>query len=366
MPLFDTINSLSNYYKVIVVSLNTAPLNYRYEEGIKLIKISSNRPLYFAFVEFVYRIFECLIKNRIALLMCFDMNAFVGASIAKLLFKKVPVMYHQYETNLIHEIPKYKIVYLIKSMEKFFVKDVSMLSFVEPYRAKAFLEDSNLKFNYVVFDNYPKILRTIPPLNKQIKEIKERGHRIVLHRGPIGDGNDVDIYETIKSIKFWTLDTVFIIQGHLSTEDKDVYRKIIIQEEVEDRVIFVPFIMDYNDLLGVVACADVGLVLYKPKTINRIHGTPVKLYDYFACGIPAIVPQSMKYISEIVINNDLGFTYLPSNIEDIGKTITKLLEHPDRKIMGQNARKLHLEKFNHEHQFSKILNSIKSVIEHTI
>jgi len=364
MPLFDTINSLSSHYNIIVIQLDTLPLNYKYSEGIKLIKINRNRPLPFTFIEFIYRIFECLIKNKINLLMCFDMTAFVGASIAKISFKKIPTMYHQYETVLTPEIPRYKILYFIKSLEKFFVKNISMLSFVEPYRAKTFLEDSNLKFDYVVFDNYPKTLRTIPPLNRQIKEIKENGHRIVLHRGPISNGDDIDIYETIQSMKFWALDAALIIQGPLSEKDKSACRKIIIQEQVEDRVIFIPFIMDYNDLFSIIACADIGLVLYKPKTINRIHGTPVKLYDYFACGVPVIVPQSMKYISEIVTNNNLGFTYLSSNIEDLGKTIKKLLEHPNRKIMGQNARKLHLERFNHEHQFSQILSSIKNIIKH--
>ena len=127
---------------------------------------------------------------------------------------------------------------------------------------------------------------------------------------------------------------------------------------MEARVIFAPFTRTREELLEYTVAADVGLILYQPIETNRKYVAPCKLYDYFSCGVPVIVPQALPYISEMVNKLKVGLCYSESKPEAIGKTICELLQNPARKTMGQNARREHLSSLNFETQFQPLMNEI--------
>ncbi len=371
-PVYDAICFLSEKYNVTVVQRNAIPLNYSYPTNVTIYKVGSglkhneNTTLVKTIVEyfqFIFKIRILLKQNKCLFLLLYDMNAFVAGNLATFFLRKPPIFYHQNETVLSYEIPPTRFFYFIKRLEMFFAKSCALLSFVEPNRAKLFLKDAGFERDYIIVDNCPKRIEKIPMPYKELEKYKTKGCKIILHRGPIGDGSSLDIHETLRSIKHWPLNSIFVIQGYRTQAEENKCIKITKEESIQDRVVFLPFISSYLELLEVVAAADVGLVLYKPNDVNRTHATPVKLYDYLACGVPAIVPKSMLYISDLIDSLKVGFSYENSKSESIGEVISKLLEHPDRNKMIENARKTHLDKLNYEYQFSLLFNAISKIVK---
>ena len=368
----DAIYLLSKEFKVVVVSRNAKPLNYLYPENVVIYRIGSPVdfgeyyiPLYkkiFDCLKFICKLRQELKRAEVSLLFCYDLLGFVAGCIASRFLPKKPIVYHQNETRLLSEIPKRRFLYWIKRLEICFLRSVDILSFPEPNRAKLFLKDANSNKDVTIIENCPPKLLQVPSMTQEMENLKLSGHRIVLHRGPIGMGNTIDIHEAIYSIKFWPSDAIFVILGLRTNEEEEACKKIIKQENLEGRVIFIPFVPTQNELLQYTASADVGLVLYKPIEVNRKYVAPCKLYDYLACGVPVIVPKSLPYLSEMVNRLGVGLSYFESTSEAIGKTICELLERPDRKKMGEKARQAHLSNLNFETQFAPLFEAIRNAI----
>ena len=324
-------------------------LNYYKKTQFKLI---------LEFFEFIYKLRANLKKNKCSLLLCYDIYGFVAGWIASRFLRRFPVFYHQNETVLLREVAISRSFYWLKCLEIFFAGKANILSFPEPNRARLFLEDATFKKDVIIIENCPMKLIDLPKCSPQIEKLKSDGYKIVFHRGPIGNGSTIDIHETIRSIKFWPQTSMLVIVGFRTEEEEEICRKIMREEKIEDRLVFAPFVRTKEELLQYTVAADVGLVLYKPIEINRKYVAPCKLYDYFSCGVPVIVPSALPYLSKMVSDLGVGFSYLESTPEAIGMTISKLLNHPDKKAMGEKARNEHLSRLNFETQFQFLMNEI--------
>lgn len=367
-PVYDAICLLAKQFNVIVVHRNSESLDYEYPTNVVVYKVGkeikldkynkTKLELFFEFYEFIFKIRVNLRKYRASLLFCYDLNAFVAGSIASRFLGRLPIFYHQNETVLLKEISISRPFYWLKYLEMFFAKKVNVLSFPEPNRARLFLEDADIEKDVIIVENCPMKLIELPKCSSQVKKLKSNGCKIVFYRGPIGDGSSIDIHETIRSIKFWPPNAVLVIVGFRTSKEEELCRDIMREENVEDRVIFAPFVRTIEELLQYTVAADVGLVLYKPLEINRKYVAPCKLYDYCSCGVPVIVPSALPYLSKMVSDLGVGLSYLESTPESIGMTISKLLNHPDKKIMGEKARKEHLSRLNFETQFKPLMDEI--------
>ena len=225
-----------------------------------------------------------------------------------------------------------------------------------------FLEDAGLKKEVMVIENCPRKLLEIPRYAPQMQKLKESGFQIVLHRGPINKIG-VDIEEVIASIKFWTKNTILVLVGVHKGEQEKVCREIANRENMSDRVLIVTYVPTQKELFEYIAAADVGLILYKIIRASNEYMGPTKLYDYMACGIPVVVPEKMKFVSDIVKDLGIGLSYKDSTSEALGKTIKELLDRSDRIEMSKRARQAHLSNLNYETQFAPLYEKIKNAIE---
>lgn len=373
LPAFDAINLLSKEYNVVIIQRNVLSLGYKYPENVFIYKVGGkelgfneyNRPLYKKIIEYILflsKIISVIRRKESSFLLCYNLHAFVFGSLANKLPGKLPIFYYQNETVLLSEISKFKFLYWLKVLEVFFVRSVDKLIFPEPNRAKLFFEDAKITKDFLVAENCPRKIVQGPSIHPFIKKIKSNGGRVVLHRGPIGKSESIDICPAIRSVKYWPSDSVFVILGQRTEEEENICKKIAEEENVKDRIIFIPFIVSHEELLQYTASADIGLVLYKPVLVNRKYVAPGKLYSYFSCGVPVVVPSGLPHISKMVSDLGVGFSYSESTPESIGNAISKLLDHPNRKAMGEKARKEHFSRLNFETQFQPVLEEIKNAI----
>ena len=368
-PLIDSIEILAKDFKVIVVSRDVGTFNFKYSQNVFLhivgphydinqFTTSTYKKIYGYFL-FILKLFNLIRRENGSLLFLYDIHAFLAGSIANRISNNVPIFYHQSVTSLLKELPKFRFMYWAKRIEFFFCRNVKMLSFPDPHIAKLFLEDASLNREVLIIENCPKRIEQLPKLALQMQKLKDMGNRIVLHRGPL---KGTDIIEVIRSIKFWPQNVILALVGFYPTDLIDMYKNIANEENVSNKIIFVPYLPSREELLEFMIVADLGLVIYKVVDLNHKYMGPTKLYDYLALGIPVVAPEEMSFISGLVRELGVGLTYDRPTSEIIGKTIFELLEHTDRHKMSQKARQVHLSKLNYEAQFQPIMDEIRTLI----
>lgn len=100
--------------------------------------------------------------------------------------------------------------------------------------------------------------------------------------------------------------------------------------------------------------ADVGMVCLHPLP-NIIEALPNKLFEYMLAGLP-IIASNFPIWKKIIEENKCGICVDPLNPREIAKAIDYLIEHPDKaRKMGENGRKIILEKYNWENESKKLL-----------
>jgi len=81
-----------------------------------------------------------------------------------------------------------------------------------------------------------------------------------------------------------------------------------------------------------------------------------KLFEYLLAGLPVICTDFILW-KEVVEKNNCGICVNPRNINEIVKAVKYLTENPEvAKQMGQNGRKIVLEKYNWEFEEKKLIN----------
>ncbi|OGI19108.1 MAG: hypothetical protein A3B68_07920 [Candidatus Melainabacteria bacterium RIFCSPHIGHO2_02_FULL_34_12] len=372
-PLTDSIDLLSNEFRVIVVARDVGNFNYKYPSNVSLFKIGPhcemskyNMPFYkklFSFLSFILKLFILIRREKPSILFLYDTNAYIAGWLASRPFRNIPIFYHQSDPVLLSEIPKNYFSYFAKCLELNVVRSADVLSFTDPYNAKLFLDDAKLKIKkeVIIVENCTCKLINIPKMSYEMQKIKDSGKQIIIHRGPVGSG--VNLRPAVRSIKYWPDNSVLVLLGLIANRQIELCRNVVQQEGFLDRVILVPYLPTREELLGYTVSADIGLILYKIKKEGMKYWGPTKLYDYIACGIPVIAPKEMIFVDEIIKRHEIGLTFESDSPEVIGKTIRHLLEQPALlQKMRDNARKIHLSELNYETQFEPLLKKIKNVI----
>jgi glycosyltransferase involved in cell wall biosynthesis len=120
-------------------------------------------------------------------------------------------------------------------------------------------------------------------------------------------------------------------------------------------------IVDRKSAITLMKQSIAGLVLFHPVA-NHIEAQPNKFFEYMAAGIPVIASDFPLWRS-IIVGNNCGICVNPLDIYAIADAIKYIIDHPEEaKIMGNNGRRLVLEKFNWENEVKKLLDVYKEVL----
>jgi glycosyltransferase involved in cell wall biosynthesis len=85
-----------------------------------------------------------------------------------------------------------------------------------------------------------------------------------------------------------------------------------------------------------------------------------KLFEYMLADLPVICTDFILW-KEVVEKNNCGICVNPRNVTEIAKAIQYLIENPDiAKKMGENGRKIVIEKYNWKEEEKKLLEIYKS------
>jgi glycosyltransferase involved in cell wall biosynthesis len=104
--------------------------------------------------------------------------------------------------------------------------------------------------------------------------------------------------------------------------------------------------LDVNYLTGTIQCLALATIDLHPKGAfskkKDIPGSPLKLWEYMACGKPVIATNTEDF--KVLEGYNAGILVDPEKPEEVADAITTLLKNKDlREEMGNNGRRYVVE-----------------------
>ncbi|MBI5118509.1 glycosyltransferase family 4 protein [Candidatus Poribacteria bacterium] len=131
--------------------------------------------------------------------------------------------------------------------------------------------------------------------------------------------------------------------------DKDVAASIAMKSGVSDRVILTGSV-PHPELPTVLSCMDLGVM---PNSND--YGSPMKVFEYMAMGIPVIAPR-LPPLADVIRDGENGILFSPGNLVEMREKIARLMRDDDlRRTMGRKARRDIIETHNWKANAGKAL-----------
>ncbi|MBS4200599.1 glycosyltransferase family 4 protein [Bacillus sp. FJAT-49732] len=195
--------------------------------------------------------------------------------------------------------------------------------------------------------------------NKLFHPLKKDGNLIVSYFGNLGICQDLDtIVDTIRHLKD-NRKVQFIFAGH---GNKMGVLKTIVEEENLNNVSVFDFLhgQDFQDALNISDCFIVSLV-------DGLTGlaVPSKTYSYMMAGKPVIaIIGNESDIAKDLTENNAGYSMEVGESSKVVGAINELLEDKVKlSYMGENCRKVFLEKYTKDHCTQQYVKMMRKTLE---
>ena len=236
---------------------------------------------------------------------------------------------------------------------------VDLVVFSDSNRARLFQEWGKLSTVPSVVMNCPRRIDQVPssPLRQRLAELGQPGARVVWYLGSVG-GNQ-GLPQAAHSMRHWPSDSVLVMAGAYSPEAKEEILANARCAGAAARVVFLGP-QRHADALALTAGADLALALIQPNNPNLLYsaGAVNKRFEYMALGLSQVTNASPG-VAEIIEHNQCGLCVDPNSPQEIGAAVSRLLgDQPLLRRMGENGRRLHLERYNYEVQFRPVLEQV--------
>jgi glycosyltransferase involved in cell wall biosynthesis len=151
----------------------------------------------------------------------------------------------------------------------------------------------------------------------------------VLYLGNFKPHKNVEtLVKAFKKIEKSHASYKLVLAGPLDENSRRI-RDLVVDEELSERVVFTGTIRENDCPEAILTLADVFVF----PTLYEGFGLPP--LEAMACGTP-VVTSNLTAVPEVV--HDAGIMVDPLDVEQLGRTIADLLDHPDkRKLCAQKG-----------------------------
>ena len=298
-----------------------------------------------AWLEFQWRAYRTCRKLNPAVVVGIDVDTLPAAWWVSRR-ARIPLVYYSYE---LYTDPAWVPASpLWNAMEHHLIHRAGLVVACEPNRARVLRERHGLKNTPMTVLNVPRRQDAVIPDGRLRAYLGARGNgrvKVAYYHGWITE--DRCAGHLVDAMRFLEEEVVLFLLGPIEPE----YRaRLLAQAQncgLEHRVFIHPMVAS-EELLGFAAAADVGLQLQRNTGLNAYYCAPVKLFQYFAAGLP-VVASDFPGLREIVEGGALGYCADPEDSQAIANAIQRVLSDPAaRARMSAHARRAHQRQYCYE------------------
>lgn len=172
----------------------------------------------------------------------------------------------------------------------------------------------------------PAIIRNIPLYQPPVSSDRIREYlglspavRIALYQGGLNADRGLDTL--VRAAKYLNAGTVIVLKAW--GEDQAALEGLISQEGVGDRVKFVPQV-PYEELQAWTGSADIGLIIYQPRSLSVQMTLPNKLFEYLMAGIP-VLASPLDAVADVIRTYDVGCIVSLLEPREVARAINAIL-----------------------------------------
>lgn len=170
-------------------------------------------------------------------------------------------------------------------------------------------------------------------LNNELILFKSRFALTAVYAGTLGDAYDIDIIiEAIKQSKSQNLPIGFVVAG--DGPRKEIFMDMAVSYSSH---LYFAGALPASDMTTLYRNCDVGLMTYVSESTVAM---PIKFFDYLVGGL-AILNSLDRDVRDIIIDNEVGLNYLPTNCNDFLEKLKALaLDQQRLTLLKKNSQAL--------------------------
>lgn len=144
----------------------------------------------------------------------------------------------------------------------------------------------------------------------------------------------------------------------------------ILKKQLKEKVIklgiekFTRFMgyVSYHQVPAYINSFDLCVAPFTAKRNIEIGCSPLKLYEYLACGRP-VIASDIKGVGDLLEKNNCGLAIKPENPDALAKGIIQLIKNKDlREKMGRNGRRIVESEYNWQNAARKTIEIFQSLV----
>lgn len=249
-----------------------------------------------------------------------------------------------------------KILYTI--LERFLIKYPDKLITVNNSIAGELVKRYGIRFPTIII-NCPSPLKSKikNPSNDLLRKAAEipKDKRLVLYQGGFTAHRGLE--ELIESFEYLGDDYCLVFMGYGKLQGE--LENLVDQKGLQNRIKFLPAVSQ-EVLLEHTSSADLGVIPYKPVSLNNYYTLPNKLFEYINANIP-IVASNLPELRGVIKDFNIGCLFNPAESKSIANAIKYVLSDKDRYLtMKANTIKSSKE-FNWDKESRKLLDCYNSL-----
>jgi glycosyltransferase involved in cell wall biosynthesis len=302
-------------------------------------------------------------RERYPWVYAYDLHAApLGAAMALLAGGRW--IYHNHDLSVPEEMSRSQRWLGLKRMEVAAAKRAAAVVFPQAGRARIFATQARLARPPLVAFNCPPLEwpTVADPPAPQLMSFRSRFPRLVIYQG--GLNLDRGLGALVESMPHWPSDAALVLVGdpRLSRDVPEIRRRIG-ELGVGERVLWLGAI-PYRALPRVTRLGSLGVLLTPPGRGSNINleqfaGASNKVFEYMACGLPVLVPESPGFF-ELIEQPGFGEICRGYQAIVLGRQIARLLD--DEAARAEMSRRA-LEAFRSTYHYERQLEPVLALVE---
>ena len=293
------------------------------------------------------KLFFCALKHNADVYHSNDLDTLLaGFLLAKLRGGKLIYDAHELYNEQYSDFSLFlkKSLFLI---EKFLIKYADGVITVNGSIASILRKRYNIRF--------PSVVMNCPPYESCGSALSKNsnGDIKIIYLG--GYTIERGLEELILSAKYIS-GGVLYLRGSGALEPK--LHKLVEKNHLKQKVHFLKPVK-MTDIVKSLNAFDIGVIPYKPVSLNNQLSTPNKLFEYLMSGL-AVAASDMPELRKIIMTNQVGCVFNPLEPRDIAEKLNSMIVTKELSGMKKKALRCAKKTYNWERQSKNLLDIYES------